>query len=130
MDTKSKLEDLEKERSKIQSDLSDLRNEMATVQFSNDKTIKDLRKDLEDRAVEKDQLRGKLNETETQILDLQNSLAEEKKMQEEIGDEYEAMQLQVQESSGRINELLKEIDELKKKMQEEIGDEYEAMQLQ
>merc|ERR1712243_454852 len=38
---------------------------------------------------------------------------EEKKMQEEIGDEYESMQLQVQESSSKISELLDEIKKLK-----------------
>ena len=86
---------------------------MATVQFSNDKTIKDLRKEIEDISLEREKIRFSLVEKEDKVLELENSLAEEKKMQEEIGDEYESMQLQVQESSGRINELTKELDELK-----------------
>ena len=117
LDTKMKLEEAEKDKAKIFAELSDMRNEMATVQFSNDKTIKDLRKDLDEKGAEKEDLQLKFRQSENKILDLENSLAEEKKMQEEIADEYESMQLQVQESNGRISELLQEIDELKGKVQ-------------
>ena len=52
----------------------------------------------------------KLLQSNEKIVNLEKSLTEEKKMQEEISDEYEAMQIQVQESSARIAELLKEMD--------------------
>merc|ERR1712227_907913 len=88
LDTKMKLEEAEKDKAKIFAELSDMRNEMATVQFSNDKTIKDLRKDLDEKGAEKEDLQLKFRQSENKILDLENSLAEEKKMQEEIADEY------------------------------------------
>ena len=116
LDTRTRLEEVEGERTKMVSELSDLRNEMATTQFSNDKTIKDLRKDFEEKLEEIEQLKSEKSETSQTILQLENSLAEEKKMQEEIGDEYETMQLQVQESAGRVTDLLKEIEALKEQL--------------
>ena len=59
-------------------------------------------------------LNPKLLQSNEKIVDLEISLTEKKEVQEEISDEYEAMQIQVQESSARITELLKEIDSLKK----------------
>merc|ERR1712142_1043577 len=112
-ETKNNLEELEKERSKLISELTDLRNEMATISFSNDKTIKDLRNEMEDKKVEIQELNRKELEANHKIHELEKSLAEEKKMQEEIGDEYESMQIQVQESSSKISELMEEIKQLK-----------------
>jgi len=106
LDTRTKLEEVERERTKISSELSDLRNEMATTQFSNDKTIKDLRKDIEEKLLEIEEVTG-------HVKGLESSLAEERKMQEEIGDEYEKMQQQVQDCSGRLTELQLENDKLK-----------------
>merc|ERR1712115_621977 len=56
---------------------------------------------------------GKGLEANNKIHELEKSLVEEKKMQEEIGDEYESMQLQVQESSTKISELMDQIKQLK-----------------
>ena len=50
----------------------------------------------------------------------------QKKMQEEIGDEYESMQLQVQESAGRVAELVKEIARLESEKKEQIASEGES----
>merc|ERR1712013_954920 len=113
LDTKNNLEESEKERAKLISELTDLRNEMATISFSNDKTIKDLRNEMEEKRIELQNLSKKDLEANDKIHNLEKSLAEEKKMQEEIGDEYESMQLQVQESSSKISELLDEINKLK-----------------
>ena len=50
-------------------------------------------------------------------------------MQEEIGDEYEGMQIQVQESTVRISELLKEIENLKKESEAQ-SDEKEKLKVE
>eukprot|EP00092_Neocalanus_flemingeri_P001893 GFUD01002020.1.p1 GENE.GFUD01002020.1~~GFUD01002020.1.p1 ORF type:complete len:4147 (-),score=1483.97 GFUD01002020.1:293-12733(-) len=113
VDTKNNLDEVEKERTKISSELTDLRNEMATVGFSNDKTIKDLRNEMEDKNQEIQKLNRSILEANEKVADLEKSLMDEKKMQEEIGDEFEGMQLQVVESTAQISELLKEIDSLK-----------------
>merc|ERR1719206_54007 len=65
------------------------------------------------KRIELQNLSKKDLEANDKIHNLEKSLAEEKKMQEEIGDEYESMQLQVQESSSKISELLDEINKLK-----------------
>jgi len=122
VDTKNNLEELEKERAKLISELTDLRNEMATISFSNDKTIKDLRNEMEEKNQEILNLNEKELEANKKVQELEKSLLEEKKMQEEIGDEYEGMQLQVQESSSRITELLKEIDILKMESDSKINE--------
>merc|ERR1712002_148219 len=112
VDTKNNLEEAEKERTKLSSELTELRNEMATIQFSNDKTIKDLRIEMEEKNQDINDCNLKLQQSSEKINNLEKSLTEEKKMQEEIGDEYEGMQIQVQESTARISELLKEIENI------------------
>merc|ERR1711892_1367719 len=123
VDTKNNLEELERERTKLISELTDLRNEMATISFSNDKTIKDLRHEIEEKNQEIQNLSRKELEGNDKIQDMEKSLVEEKKMQEEIGDEYEGMQLQVQESSSRIAELLEENSNLKKENESKTSEE-------
>merc|ERR1712128_296747 len=123
VDTKNNLEELERERTKLISELTDLRNEMATISFSNDKTIKDLRHEIEEKNQEIQNLSRKELEGNDKIQDLEKSLVEKKKMQEEIGDEYEGMQLQVQESSSRIAELLEENSNLKKENESKTSEE-------
>merc|ERR1712106_824923 len=123
VDTKNNLEELERERTKLISELTDLRNEMATISFSNDKTIKDLRHEIEEKNQEIQNLSRKELEGNDKIQDLEKSLVEEKKIQEEIGDEYEGMQLQVQESSSRIAELLEENSNLKMENESKTSEE-------
>ena len=129
VDTKNNLDEAEKERTKLSSDLTELRNEMATIQFSNDKTIKDLRIEMEEKNQEINDCNLKLQQSSEKINNLEKSLTEEKKMQEEIGDEYEGMQIQVQESTVRISELLKEIENLKKESEAQ-SDEKEKLKVE
>ena len=123
LDTRTRLEEVERERAKMFSDLSDLRNEMATIQFSSDKAIKDLRKDLDDKIHEIEQLNAEKAELQSKADELEKSLEEEKKMQEEIGDEYESMQRQVQDSAVRVSELQDELDSVKAQVSDENVDE-------
>ena len=114
VNTKNNLDEAEGERTKLSSELTEVINEMATIHLNNDKTIKDLKIEVEENNQEINVLNLKLLQSNEKIVNLEKSLTEEKKMQEESSDEYEAMQTQVQESSGRITELLKKIDSLKK----------------
>jgi len=128
-DTKNNLDEVTRERAKLNSELTDLRNEMATVRFSNDKTIKDLRNEMEGKIQEIDNLNKRVFDATEKIKDLEKSLEEEKKMQEEIGDEYEGMQLQVQESTARISELVKEIDFLKMESDTKIEEDKQVKEV-
>merc|ERR1711915_848722 len=122
-DARNNLEAVEKERKKLLSDLTDLRNEMATTSFSNNKTIKDLRNEMEERNQEIHQLMGRDTELKETIQALETSLADEKRIQEEIGDEYEAMQQQVQDSSAKISDLTRQIEVLEKEAESNRSDE-------
>ena len=59
--TKNNLYEGERERTKLSSELTEVRNEMATVKFSNDKTIKDLKIEVEENNQEVNVLNLKLS---------------------------------------------------------------------
>ena len=112
-EVRGSLEEADRERSR-------LTKELLEVRAGNETQINNIKNVLQQKESDLEAVNGKVGELLEQIKALEESLADEKKAQEEIGDEYESMQLQVQQSDARIAELVKQIETFKKQSEEKM----------
>merc|ERR1712013_57546 len=86
---------------------------MGEQRDSTEKLSGQLKESLRQKDVDLENLGKKITGYTEQVRELEESLAAEKKAQDEVADEFEAMQLQVQESDARVNELLGQLEAAK-----------------